>query len=90
MSLQLQPSLVSVQIVIPEGFLESRDRGRSPGRGELRLFVDGQPYNTFSFSIDAGQHNIRITSGGVSLDADFDFQPGRNYVLEPVFGWSER
>jgi hypothetical protein len=92
-NLVLQPSLVLVQVVIPEGFLESRDRdnrSQGPGRGEVRLFVDGQRYNTFNFSIAPGRHNLRISAGGVSLEADFDFRAGRSYVLEPVFGWSER
>jgi hypothetical protein len=89
-NLFLQSSLVSVQVVIPPDFL---DRRRGDSRGdfrELRLFVDGQPANDLSFSVPPGRHNLRLAIGGISLSADFDFAPGRSYVLEPLFGWSAR
>jgi len=91
-SLVLQSALVSVQIVIPPDFLDRR-RGDSWERDrdqQIRLFVDGQPYNDLSFSVAAGRHNLRLVVGGISLSADYDFAPGRSYVLEPVFGWSLR
>jgi hypothetical protein len=86
-SLLLQSTLVSVQIVIPPDFLERR---RGDPRDQPRLFVDGQPYNDLSFSIPAGRHNLRLAVGAISLSADYDFAPGRNYVLEPLFSWSLR
>jgi hypothetical protein len=89
-NLVLQSTLVSVQIVIPPDFFDRR-RGDSRDRNEqIRLFVDGQPYNELTFSIPAGRHNLRLIIGGISLSADFDFDYGRRYVLEPVFGWSQR
>jgi hypothetical protein len=87
-SLVLQPSLASVQVVIPPDFLDFRGKGGP--REQLRLFVDGQPYDNLSFSLPAGTHNLRVGSGGFSFAADFDFEAGRSYVLEPVFSWSER
>jgi hypothetical protein len=86
-TLVLQPSLSSVQIVVPPDFLDSRGKGP---REQLRLFVDGQYYDSLSFSLPAGTHNLRLTSGGFSFDADFDFEAGRSYVLEPMFSWTER
>jgi hypothetical protein len=90
-SLVLQSTLVSVQIVIPPDFVDRR-RGDSKDkeRDQIRLFVDGQPYNDLSFSVPAGRHNLRLAIGGISLSTDFDFDSGRNYVLEPSFSWIER
>jgi hypothetical protein len=90
-NLVMQSTLVSVQIVIPRDFFDRR-RGdsRDYDREQLRLYVDGQPYDDFTFSLPAGRHNLRLAIGGISLSADYDFDPGRSYVLEPVFGWSQR
>ncbi len=91
LSLVLQSALVSVQIVIPPDFLDRR-RGdsRDKDRDQIRLFVDGQPFDDLRFSVPAGIHNLRLAIGGFSLSADYDFAPGRSYVLEPLFGWSLR
>jgi hypothetical protein len=93
-TLMLQASYVSVQIVIPQDFLDREHRGRDnrsrDPREQIRVFVDGQPYNDLSFSLTAGRHNLRIASGAFSFESDFDFAPGRNYVLEPMFSWRVR
>lgn len=91
-TLMLQSSFVSVRVVIPARFLDRDDRDNrdNRGRGPVRLFVDGQPQNDLDFSVPAGRHSVRITSGSFSFEADVDFPPGRNYVLEPVFSWSLR
>jgi hypothetical protein len=93
-TLMLQSSFVSVRVVIPPRFLDRDDRDRdnrdNRGRGPVRLFVDGQPQNDLNFSVPAGRHSVRITSGSFSFEADVDFAPGRNYVLEPVFSWTLR
>jgi hypothetical protein len=52
--------------------------------------VDGQSYDTLSFSLPAGRHNLRITSDEFSFSADFEFDPGKSYVLEPEFIWKAR
>jgi hypothetical protein len=91
LNLVLQSALVSVQIVIPRDFIDRR-RGDSGGkdREQIRLFVDGQPYDELSFSLTPGTHNLRLAIGGISLAADYDFAAGRSYVLEPLFGWGLR
>jgi len=108
----LEANLVSVRIVIPDGFLDdgdNRDGNNWDGNGtnwdgngsnwesnnrnsryQIRLYVDGQFSDTSSFSIAPGKHNIRISSGSFSFDADFNFLQGRSYVLEPVFSWNVR
>ena len=91
-TLMLQSSFVSVQVVIPPRFLDRDDRDNrdNRGRGPVRLFVDGQLQNDLNFSVPAGRHSVRITSGSFSFEADVDLAPGRNYVLEPVFSWTLR
>lgn len=87
---RLQASLVSVRVVIPATFLDDRDnrerdhRDRDKrDRDQIRLFVDGQSYDTLSFNLPPGRHNLRITSDGFSFSADFEFDPGKSYLLEP-------
>ena len=108
----LAANLVSVRIVIPDGFLDDGDNwdgdnwdgngtnwdgngsnwesSNRNSRYRIRLYVDGQFSDTSSFSIAPGKHNIRISSGSFSFDADFNFLQGRSYVLEPVFSWNVR
>jgi len=86
-TLVLQASFVSVQILIPQAFLDPQNRN---AQAQIKVFVDGQFYNSFSFSLPAGRHNIRISSGGLSFAADYDFAPGRSYVVEPMFSWNVR
>jgi len=87
LNLILQPAFISVQVNIPQAYLNPQ-----PGNplAQIRLFVDGQPQHSFSFSLPAGRHNIRITSGGLSFAADYDFAPGRSYVVEPLFSLNVR
>ncbi|OHD71785.1 MAG: hypothetical protein A2177_09855 [Spirochaetes bacterium RBG_13_68_11] len=101
----LEANLVSVRIVIPDGFLDdsnNRDVNTRDGnstdwdftnrnsRYQIRLYVDGQFSSNSSFSVAPGRHNIRISSGSFSFDADFNFLQGRSYVLEPMFSWNVR
>ena len=87
LTLVLQPAMTSVQVIIPQAYL-------NPHHGnplaQIRIYIDGEPYNGFSFNLPAGRHNIRISSGGLSFSADYDFAPGRSYVLEPLFSLNVR
>jgi hypothetical protein len=83
----LQPSFISVQVSIPEVYL-NRQHGNP--LAQIKVYVDGQFYNNLSFNLPAGRHNIRITSGGLSFEADYDFAPGRSYVIEPLFSLNVR
>jgi hypothetical protein len=87
LSIILQASQVSVQISIPPAFLDPQNKN---ALAQVKVFIDGQFYNGFSFSLPAGRHNIRISSGGLSFAADYDFAAGRNYVVEPAFSWNVR
>lgn len=87
LSLVLQPSLVYVQISIPPEFLEPQHK--NPW-SQIKIYVDGEFYNSLSFTLLPGTHNIRISSGGLSFSADYDFTGGQDYVLEPAFGWQVR
>jgi hypothetical protein len=87
LNMVLQPSFISVQVNIPQQYL-NRQHGNP--LAQIRVFIDGQFYNSFSFNLPAGRHNIRITSGGLSFSADYDFAPGRSYVIEPLFSLNVR
>jgi hypothetical protein len=87
LNMVLQPSFISVQVSIPEVYL-NRQHGNP--LAQIKVYVDGQFYNNLSFNLPAGRHNIRITSGGLSFEADYDFAPGRSYVIEPLFSLNVR
>jgi hypothetical protein len=87
LNLVLQPSFISVQVSIPQAYLNPQ---HGNPLAQVKVFVDGQFYNSFSFNLPAGRHNIRISSGGLSFAADYDFAPGRSYVIEPLFSLNVR
>jgi hypothetical protein len=87
LTLVLQPAMTSVQVIIPQAYLNPH---HGNPMAQIRIYIDGEPYNGFSFNLPAGRHNIRISSGGLSFAADYDFAPGRSYVLEPLFSLNVR
>jgi hypothetical protein len=87
LTLVLQPAMASVQVIIPQAYLNPQ-HGNS--LAQIKVYIDGQFYNNFSFNLPAGRHNIRISSGGLSFAEDYDFAPGHSYVLEPLFSLNVR
>jgi hypothetical protein len=87
LTLILQPAFVSIQVNIPQAYLNPQ---QGNPLAQVKVLVDGQFYNSFSFNLPAGRHNIRISSGGLSFAADYEFAPGRSYVIEPVFNLTVR
>ena len=87
LTLVLQPAMASVQVIIPQAYLNPQ---HGNPLAQVKVYVDGLFYNNFSFELPAGRHNIRISSGGLSFAADYDFAPGRSYVLEPLFSLNVR
>jgi hypothetical protein len=83
----LQSALATVTIDINRAFLDPQNRN---ALAQVKVYIDGSFVNGFSFQLPAGSHNIRITSGGLSVAGDFEFAPGRSYTIEPTLGLSAR
>ncbi len=84
----LQPALASWQLVLPEG-LTNRDL-KGGHWAQIQVYVDGVLQKGQNGLMPSGRHLVRIVSGGLSYEAQIDFQPGRSYSLEPSFGFTVR
>jgi hypothetical protein len=80
-ALQSAEALVSIRI--SPAFLDPQDRN---ALAQIKVYIDGDYVHGFTFQLPAGTHNIRISSGGLSVSGDFDLVPGRSYTIEPTFG----
>jgi len=90
-SLTLEPSNATMNIVIPRNMLDPDSKDEGLLRGMVKVFVDGRLMNAKaevmgSVPIAPGKHTIRIASGSLSFQQDFDFAAGGAYNLELVFG----
>jgi hypothetical protein len=79
----LQSAVSVVNIRISPAFLDPQNRN---ALAQVKVYIDGNFVNGFTFQLPAGTHNIRISSGGLSVSGDFDLAPGRSYTIEPNFG----
>jgi hypothetical protein len=79
----LQSAVTVVNIRISPAFLDPQNRN---ALAQVKVYIDGDFINGFTFQVPAGTHNIRISSGGLSVSGDFDLAPGRSYTIEPTFG----
>jgi hypothetical protein len=83
----LQQGLATVNISINPVFLDPQNKN---ALAQIKVYVDGRFENGFSFQLPAGTHNIRISSGGLSVAGDFELAAGRTYTIEPAFGLTVR
>ena len=84
-TLNLTGGMARVRIHINPAVLDPADKN---ALAQVRLFIDGRRVNDFNFQLPAGRHNIRISSGGFSVAADYDLVSGQNYTIEPMLGLS--
>lgn len=76
----LQQGLATVEVRVNPLFLDPRDRN---ALAQIKVYIDGRYENGFSFQLPAGRHDIRITSGGLSVEGTFELVAGRSYTIEP-------
>lgn len=55
---------------------------------QISLFVNDSRVSGFSVQVPAGQHKIRLVSGGLSLEGTITVQAGRNYILQPSLSFN--
>jgi len=79
--------LATVHVSINPVFLDPQNRN---AEAQIKVYIDGRFENGFSFRLPAGTHNIRISSGGLSVAGDFELAGGRTYTIEPAFGLTVR
>jgi hypothetical protein len=87
LSFVLQSGLATVNININPVFLDPQNKN---ALAQVKVYVDGKFQNGFGFQLPAGMHNIRISSGGLSVAGDFNLEPGKSYTIEPAFGLTVR
>jgi hypothetical protein len=77
----LQPAMATVKINVNPMFLDPQNKN---ALSQVKIAVDRKNQNGFEFQLPAGKHNIRISSGGLSVAADYDIESGKTYTIEPV------
>ncbi len=81
----LEPAFARILVKFPANLLNSKDKGAS---SKVEIYVDGNRQNGHSFQVNPGQHTIQVITGGFSVEQKFNFQPGRDYTIEPSLGLS--
>jgi len=94
-ALTLQPSTATMNIVIPRNVMDPDTKDEGLLRSMVKVFVDGKLMNAKAevmgnVAVAPGRHTIRIASGALSFQQDFDFAAGGVYSLEVMFGMQLR
>lgn len=78
----LKPSTADVSFVLPEAYRNKNERN---ALGLFRLYIDGRRLSAAQingFKVDGGTRQVRIESGGVAFEAEYNFEAGKTYQLE--------
>jgi hypothetical protein len=81
----LRKQTATVGLVLPDNYLNATVKDP---RGQFSLSVDGKRIasgQTAGFEVDAGQHIVRIETGGLAFEAEYVFEAGMAYSLELDF-----
>ncbi len=84
-TLNLQGGMATVNITFNPAILDPQNKN---ALAQVKLIVDGRPVHGFSLRLPTGKHNIRISSGGLSVADDYDLVGGQTYTIEPMLGLS--
>lgn len=84
---KLEPAYAQVNINLPSNILNNMDKNAA---GKVDIYIDNNRQKGNSFRVSPGTHRIKIISGGLSVEQSFNFQPGRNYTIEPQLGLTVR
>jgi len=84
---QLEPMLATIQVQIPDNFLNANSEhghgDRRQARNDIQVFVDNQRVNQDTFRVQQGNHTIRFESGSFMVQQSFFFNAGQQYVVSP-------
>lgn len=80
----LNPLLATVNFVVPQNILDPRGQGSI---NQVNFFVNGQQVKGNSIQLPPGNHQIRISSGGLSVEQNVNLQSGQTYTITPTFGF---
>lgn len=79
---QLLPSFATLRIILPgANFNPEWDRNRA--ERDIAVWVDGQRVGRGDIQVPAGNHVIRIGTGGWSVQTSYYFTAGQLYVVSP-------
>ena len=77
----LRRQTATVTVMLPDNYLNATVKDP---RGQFSLSVDGKRIpnaQTGGFEVDAGQHILRIETGGLAFEAEYLFEAGEAYSL---------
>lgn len=77
----LQPSMATVQIIIPPESLNKKDVN---ARSMIQIYDNGSLVNGTVLTLNPGQHTIQIVSGGLMTQTTIIAEAGRTYTIKPI------
>jgi hypothetical protein len=78
---ELLPPTATVILDIPPEYLN--DQLRDPWRS-IDFYVDGRLQRQTRVEVEPGYRTLAVVAGGLRLEAEFYFEAGRTYTVEPV------
>ncbi len=76
----LMPLMASISIFIPPALLNKNVKNSA---NKVRIYDNGVLLNGYNFELPAGNHTIRIETGGFAIEGNYTFAPGQKYNIEP-------
>ncbi len=80
----LQPLMASWQLSVPDAYVNKDLKGGH--FSQIMIYVDGAQQRQSSGQILPGRHVIRVTAGGMAVEAVIEAQAGKTYLIEPFMG----
>lgn len=81
-SVTLQPAMARFHLRVNAKYLNTGVRNPL---SLFTVYVDNQVQQGLNFEVPAGRHLIRVVTGGLVMEGDFDVVAGAEYTLEPGY-----
>ena len=78
---ELLPQTATIKLIVPEYYLAAYRNAEK----FIILSVDGKVYRGHELEISSGEHDVTITTGGISFTQKMYLKPGAVYEISPVF-----
>ncbi len=78
----LQPAFASLTVNLPAGNINPDLKGGH--WSQIIIWIDGAQQKGNTVQVLPGKHLVRITSGGMQVEMNYDFQAGQNVTFEPT------
>ncbi|QEN04670.1 PEGA domain-containing protein [Thiospirochaeta perfilievii] len=78
----IKPPNAKISVVVPSDLLSKTNNS---SLNQIKIYDNGKLLKGFNFELEPGLHTIRFESGGLAVESNYNFLPGKDYTIEPVF-----